>query len=324
MKIAIVYDSLVYGSINVEENEIYKHRQDIKNDVQKVIEDIGHITTLIEANDNIIEQLRNKKVDIVFNISCTGPGGCRHALVPLILDWLGIPYTGSGPLAHMVALDKPTAKRVFKAFNIQTPRFQVASHSDEIDLDINYPLFVKPVVGGCSLGVADDSLVHTKSQLREIVEKIITVYNQPALIEEYVDGREFTVGILGNDNPIVLPILEFDFENTIQKKFRTFETKMVQQNVITSICPAQLSIDYIHHIQETAIAAYRAVGCYDFARIDIRLDTQGRAQVLEVNSLPGLAQGFGSFTQMAQIGGMTYPNMIEAIFMYACMRYKLS
>jgi len=214
---------------------------------------------------------------------------------------------------------------VLRAAGVETPKFQVFSPQNTVELnsELRFPLFVKPSRGGCSCGIDNDNLVFNKIQLTYVVERIHTQYNQPALVEEFAEGREFTVGILENGGLLVLPVLEIIYEPG-QVRFRTFDSKMSKPGLTKSVCPAPLSRSDIDRIKKTAFAAYKATGCRDFARVDIRFDIAGTPQVLEVNSLPGLDRDFGSFTRMAYEAGIAYHELVRTILLSACKRHGVT
>jgi D-alanine-D-alanine ligase len=311
----------------MEDHVRHERRIVSREAIKSALEEAGHAVQLIEANDSVFDQLRTEKPDIAFNIYVGRQGESQQALVPCILEKLGLPYTGSGPLAHSVALDKPMTKRILQAGGIPTPRFQVFSPRDDVDLDpqLTFPLFIKPAGAGCSAGITEENLVHSETELARTVRRIIRDYHQPAIVEEFLGGREFTVGILGNDSPRAFPLLEVDFgdvsENPI--RFRTFGIKMLGEGHVKSVCPAPLEPELATRVKQTALATYEAVGCRDFARVDTRLDEQGMPQVLEVNSLPGLTPEASSYTIMALADGLPFHELTLAILTHACKRYGI-
>jgi D-alanine-D-alanine ligase len=293
MRIGIIHDSVPIETENPEDRIILEHRRHICETIQIALHKAGHQSILISATETIFEQLRDCTIDIAFNLVSGIHGEGRLALVPSILDQAGIPYTGPGALAHTVALDKP-------------------------------PLFVKPARGGCGYGINDQSYVTTEQQLIPAVLSVIRHCQQPALVEEFMPGREFTVGILGNaDNLRVLPILEHVLggKASDSTSFRTFEKKMNDQRFDQCVCPAPIKSSCANQIMEIALATYQLVGCCDFARIDIRLNAHGIPYVLEINSLPGLEPNDSYFPLMAYAGGFNYDQLIQTILFEACQRY---
>ncbi len=326
MNIALIHDPIRNASkFDLEKSIINEHRNDISTGVKISLLNSNHKVAMIEANDDLISQLSSQELDIAFNISVGNIGENTQSYVPIVLERLGIPFIGSSSMSHVLALDKGIAKKIFVADEIDTPKFQVISDPKNAILNSNlrYPVFVKPSRGGCSFGITEDSVVNNENTLKLLVEKLINNYNQPILVEEYLGGREFTVGLVGNSNPLVLTILEIDFTKSHKTKFRTFNSKMVKNDGVKSICPAQISRPLIQKIQDLSIKAYKSLNCRDFARIDIRCDERNHPQILEINSLPGLAPGFGSFTRMAKAEGISYDDIIKLILGFACNRYGI-
>jgi D-alanine-D-alanine ligase len=326
MRIGIIHDSVPIETENPEDRIILEHRRHICETIQIALHKAGHQSILISATETIFEQLRDCTIDIAFNLVSGIHGEGRLALVPSILDQAGIPYTGPGALAHTVALDKPTTKRILQSANINTPKFQLFSKERDIrfNSELKFPLFVKPARGGCGYGINDQSYVTTEQQLIPAVLSVIRHCQQPALVEEFMPGREFTVGILGNaDNLRVLPILEHVLggKASDSTSFRTFEKKMNDQRFDQCVCPAPIKSSCANQIMEIALATYQLVGCCDFARIDIRLNAHGIPYVLEINSLPGLEPNDSYFPLMAYAGGFNYDQLIQTILFEACQRY---
>lgn len=326
MKIALIHDPIKKASKHdTEIAVISEHRKDILVGVEKALLESGHKVILIEADDDLPRKLSSRIFDIAFNISVGDKGEWKQSYVPIVLERLGLPFTGSSSMTHMLALDKGIAKKIFQAESVDTPQFQVFSTSEIgiLNSNLSYPVFIKPSRGGCSLGISDRSIVENKNDLQQLVKSLIKTYNQPVIAEEYLSGREFTVGIVGNENPTVLSLLEIDFTDSQNINFRTFDNKMLGSNKVKSICPALISDDLRDKIKSLAIKAYNALSCRDFARIDIRCDKNGIPLVLEINTLPGLAPKFGSFSQMAKSDGISYNKLVNLILDFASIRYGL-
>ena len=328
MNVGILCDPIPESTDDPEQRVIHGRWRATREGVRAALQKHGHTPVVVPADETIFERLHAHQIDIGFNVFTGTRGDSPQSFVPSVLDMLGIPYTGSGVLAHSVALDKPTTKSVLQAAGIHTPPFQVFAPGEGVELDplLSFPLFVKPSRSGSSLGITGDSLVRTEEELARAVHKVTAGYHQPALVEEFVRGREFTLGILGNDPATVLPILEVDFGDLPDDRaaFRTFGTKFLGEGSAKSTCPALLDSDQANRLKETALAAYRAVGCCDFARVDIRLDADAAPQVLEINSLPRLAPDGGSLGKMASVAGLAFDELIQAILVHACKRYGMA
>lgn len=284
----------------------------------------GHEVLFIEGDAGVCERLRATRPDIVFNMSEGIRGASREAHVPCILELLGIPYTGSGPLTMAVSLDKPAAKRAFAADGVPTPKSTVCRPGALPDrTGLKFPLFVKPAGEGSSMGIGPNSLVADEAALHRQVEYIHRFYQQPALIEEYIDGREFTIGLLGNgDELAILPIMEINFAPCPSEHGRiySYQFKTQWDGDEYYQCPAPLAEDQAALLADVAKRAFRCLDCRDVARVDVRLDQSGMPWVLEVNPLPGLVPGFSDLPREAAAAGMTYAALINAILNDAVAR----
>lgn len=286
----------------------------------------GHQVILVEGRLSDLTRLLAEHVDIAFNI-CEGfRGRNREAHVPAFLEMLGVPYTGSDVLTLAVSLDKPTTKKLLLQSQVPTPKFQVFySALDVLDSGLCFPLFVKPIHEGSSIGITAASKVQTEAELRERVAYVTRHYQQPALVEEFIEGREFTVGILGNTELTILPVMEVSFENVPETANGVYSYQYKQEWSSTSnlLCPAPLDEFRTRLLQETAVLAYRAIGCRDFGRVDFRLSPTGVPQVIEINPLPGLAPGYSDFPMAAQAAGIEHPELICRILNHAIERLQI-
>lgn len=293
--------------------------------VQSALVSGGHTVHLIEANDSACAALQELRPDIVFNMAEGLRGESRESYIPALCDALGIPYTGSGVLTLAISLDKAMAKRVFAFEGVPTPPFRVIKPGDDIDAgDLRYPLFVKPLREGSSMGISERSRVEDYEQLRDAVLAVHHGYRQPALVEEFLTGREFTVGILGNAEPEYFPIMEINYSAAPEGHdvySRQFKAEWFTWNYY--VCPAELSEVERRRLQETALAAYRAIGCRDFGRVDIRYDRDGMPCVLEINPIPGLSPGFSDYPRMAEVGGYSHAALVNAVLDTAIARYSI-
>jgi D-alanine-D-alanine ligase len=269
---------------------------------------------------------------MVFNIAEGAKGKFRESEVPAILDYLNIPYTGSGTFSLALALNKALTKKILKAENIPTPDFQVFSKgSEEPDASLRFPLIVKPNCEGSAKGISKANVVNNREDLLKKVREILDVYHQEALVEEFIEGKELTVGILENGKTRVLPILEIDFSNCNNsgEYFYSWRMKEYQGDrelglVPAFHCPARLDAETERLVKEVALKTHRAVGCLDISRTDIRLDKNNVPYVLEINPLPGLDPKESNFPIMAYAAGMKYEDLIEAILLSASERKGLN
>lgn len=292
-----------------------------------------HDVVPLEADENIVENLKNSKPDIVFNIAEGNNGPNRESHIPAMLEMLGIPYTGSDPLTLSLCLDKGRAKEILSFYKVSTPRFQVVSSASERIKLKNFPLIVKPLHEGSSKGVKNDALVFSPSELKKKVGEIIVQYHQPALIEEYLNGREFTVAVMGNNGDTrVLPIVEIKFDNLPKdiNPIYSYEAKWIWDNSKNPLdifqCPADINDELRDNIEEAALKAYKSLRCRDWCRIDIRLDSDNEPNILELNPLPGVLpkpEDNSCFPKAARTAGMSYNEMILGILNIARKRYRI-
>ncbi|MBN2097749.1 MAG: ATP-grasp domain-containing protein [Candidatus Omnitrophica bacterium] len=291
----------------------------------------GNQVFLIEQDRRLIDNIRTNNVDIVFNIAEGFSGPSREAQVPAMLDFLNIPYTGSGVLALALSLDKAMSKQIFVTQGIPTPRFQLFKNAPEtLNPNLCFPLIVKPNCEGSAKGIHSTSVVKDKLQLVEEISRVKKNYRQDVLVEEFIQGRELTVAILGNDPPEVLPILEIDFTDCKNKKefFYSWEVKEYQgidprYPDPKFFCPAHLSVEQEKQVKNVALAAHQALGCQDLSRVDIILGQNSNIYVLEVNPLPGLDPQESNLTKIAQAAGLSYPDLINSILASTVKRQHL-
>ncbi|MEM2110602.1 MAG: ATP-grasp domain-containing protein [Candidatus Bathyarchaeia archaeon] len=287
----------------------------------------------IEADEEAYNKLRKSKLDIVFNIAEGIRGESRESHIPAILEMLGIPYTGSGPLTLAVALDKALTHQVLSVNGVPSPSFQVFTEADgKIDKDIMFPLVVKPLAEGSSKGIRNSSLVKDEQSLRKQAKWVIETYKQPAIAEEFLPGREFTVGLIGNGEPQVLPIVEILLDKLPREAspLYSYEAKWVwdvpEKPLNIFHCPAKISNELENEIKNIAIKAFKVLNCRDLCRMDIRLDKNNKPRVLEVNPLPGLIpdpDAHSCLPEAARAAGFTYEQLICTILWQALKRYDM-
>ncbi len=296
--------------------------------------ELHHDVTLIEANEESYQTLLQAKPDIVFNIAEGLQGPSREAQIPAILEMLGIPYTGSDSLTLGICLDKSRAKEILSYYKIQTPSFVVVDALHQLSkLNISLPCIVKPLHEGSSKGIYNASIVRSEEELHIQIKRVIEEYNEPALVEKFLSGREFTVAVLGNGSDLrVLPIVEIRFDSLPDgvNPIYSYEAKWIWDTLENPIdvheCPAKVSQRLQREIETVCCDTYRVLHCRDWCRIDIRLDEQGRPNVLELNPLPGILpnpEEHSCFPQAARAAGMDYDTMINAVLNAGIKRYNL-
>lgn len=294
---------------------------------------------LIEADKNLWSKLRKfkKELDLVFNIAEGLNGAWREAMVPLFLEELGIPYTGSDPATLVLCLNKERTKQILGYHKIKCPSYKVFSEVPEFTEDeispLEFPLIVKPIWEGSSKGIKSSSLVMDLKQCQNEIARVIQMYREPVLVEEFIPGKEFTVGVLGNgEDLLVLPIVALNFSSLPKgaAPIYSYEAKWVwdvpQAPLSIFHCPAKVAVNVEKRIKETAINAYNALGCRDWCRIDIRLDKQDRPYVLELNPIPGILpdpRSNSCLPKAARAYGWSYSQLINTVLAITCKRYGI-
>lgn len=310
--------------------------------IRAVIESDGHHTVFIPADINLPDNLRDVLPDICFNISEGLGGDGREAQAPAVFEMMRIPYTASRVTANAIALDKTLTKRIWRDVGLPVAPFQEFSTGYEnIDPSLRYPMFVKPSREGTGMGMGSSSICYNQTELRERIQWVINKYHQPALVEEYLSGREFTVGVLGRpdgaqfslhpeyyqkDGFHRMPVLEVDNSRSITPGVYGHDAKTLvtgDQGVPDFICPANIPAAFASTLQELAIRGHQAIGAVDVSRIDFRCDADGNPFLLEINSLPGLSPGFSDLCVIANAEGITYRDLILEILFLGASRYGL-
>jgi D-alanine-D-alanine ligase len=291
--------------------------------IRKVLEGEGHDVIKLGGDAGLIDRLRQAPVDIVFNIAEGLRGRNREAHIPALLEFLDIPYTGSDPLTLSLTLDKAMAKRVVMSQNIPTPRFKKVERVEDLHgLDLRYPLFIKLCHEGSSKGVRLDSKILDPQSLREKTTGLLKGYGSSLLVEEFVKGPEFTVGILGNEDPFVLGVMQIEIKGRPpEESIYSLEIKREWQEKVRYHCPPLIDQSLIKKIEEVALRSYRALDCRDVSRVDIRLGKDQTPYFLEINPLPGLSPVYGDLVIMARSMGWDYARLVKAIFHQALKRY---
>ena len=294
----------------------------------------NHDVIPIEANEEAFERLRTTRPDIVFNIAEGLNGASREAQLPAIYEMLGIPYTGSDPVTLGICLDKSRTKEILSYHRVPTPAFVVVRSAEELSLtDMPLPAIVKPLHEGSSKGIYDNSVVRAAADLFERVEAVVDTYRQPALVEQFLPGREFTVALLGNGSDLtVFPIIETRFDSLPPgvNPIYSYEAKWIwdQQDHPIDVheCPARLEESLRQEIEWVCRRAFEVLGCRDWCRVDVRLDEHGKPHIIELNPLPGILpdpQDHSCFPLAARTGGLAYDDMLNAVLEAAARRSGL-
>lgn len=306
----------------------------------------GHVCEFLEGDITLVDTVRKFKPDICFNICESHFGDAREAQVPAILEKLQIPYTGSKVLCLALALDKPMTKRVLTYHELPTPDFQTFERVDEpLDEKMQFPLFVKPSREGTGMGVSAKSIVKDENELREQVGFMINRYQQPALVETFIEGREVTVGMVGNlVGPVARRLPHDENLPRMQAGLRFFppmevdltpylETDVVYANrlkvaladQLTYLCPAPLDEEMVDELNWLAAAVFRVTGALDVARVDFRLNVNEnwKPYILEINPLPGLSPGISDIVIEAAAEGVEHVELVNMILDSALRRYGM-
>lgn len=327
MKVAVIYnkqeikDSDVINVFGMPTKERYKP-QTIEM-VASALETGGHNVRLIEGNMHVIDELQNfmprvvrgERPGMVFNMAYGIQGQYRYTHIPAMLEMLGIPYVGSGPAVQAIALDKVMSKIVFLRHSLPTPNFWVFSTPNDSLSGVKYPVIVKPKMEAVSLGLR---IVDNDKDLRDAIDFINKEFQQQALVEEFIPGREFAVPLLGNGSNLeTLPIVEIDLSgdpNAIQ----SVDDKM--QHPRGKICPAKISAELENELCKLSRGVFTALGVLDFSRVDFRMAQDGKLYILEINSMASL-NPTGSFVHSAEVAGMDFTALVNRILDIAAVRY---
>ncbi|MFC2157347.1 ATP-grasp domain-containing protein [Acidobacteriota bacterium] len=326
MKIAIIYNRDSESVINlfgIPNREKYG-----KESIARIVDSLkqyGHQVKAFEGDKDLIARLeefmprvlKGETPGLAFNLSYGIQGQARYTHVPGILEMVGIPYAGSNPLAHSLSLDKVVAKMIFLHHGLPTPDFIVIKDLNFEPPELEYPLIVKPKNEAVSMGI---EVVQNLEGLQKAAHHILQDFNQSVLVEQFIKGREINVGLLGNNPPEALPPCEIVFGEGGPSIYTIDDKKGLSGRTIDWICPARIGEELTLESQRLAKEAFTALGCYDMARVDMRLDDKGQLYILEVNSLPSLGK-HGSYTIAASNAGLDFAALVNRMVEVASARY---
>jgi D-alanine-D-alanine ligase len=336
LKVAVLYD--VWGeyadewreSKNAPPKKTSKKDKEDREEITDALAELGHepFYQVLDGTMQSLNSLVRCKADLIFNLTESFAGDdTKETHIASYLDLVGIPYTGGGPHAQFLAQDKSLAKKMFAFHGIRTPYF-ATSYRGRIEHahDISFPLIVKPTSEDGSIGINADAIVHSVKELMERVEYIQNEFDSPALIEEYIEGREIYAAIMDSyERAHVLPLVELDFSRMPKglPRIATYDVKFEKDTpahkLTKSAVAENLDEDTIWLLNATALAAYRAVKLRDYGRIDMRLSPQGDVYVIEANPNPWLASGH-EFAMAAKESGRCYTELIGEIVEMAMAR----
>jgi len=327
MKIGITYDLKsdwdVLGSDPQDANAEFDKPQTLEA-VIEALESGGHTVQRIGNVHALLKIIDHLDVDLVFNI-CEGRiGRNRESQVPILLELKGIPYVGSDGLTLALTLDKVMAKKCFLADGIPTPRFFVASSLRDLEgfSGMSFPLMVKTSQEGSSKGINESSRVNDMEGVKRQVALINSTYDQPALIEEFIEGYELTVAVLGNENPEAMPPVQVSIDGSVDLGEQFYTFARITSDSLQYVCPARISESLNTKLKELAVQVYKSVGCRDFGRVDFRVDRNNNPYVLEINPLPALGHD-DIFNLFPQFLGSTYGATVNQIVDFAATRCGL-
>jgi len=299
--------------------------------VVAVLADAGYnASTIITSSDvnQLIDKLHDERPDLIFNFCESIEGDSFQEMnVAGLYELLNLQYTGSNPLTLGSCLNKVRAKEILTFHKISVPSYRVFNSPDEVSRKtMGFPAIAKPIHEDASIGISNASVVYDRDHLQILLGDMLKKFKQPILVEQFIDGREFNVAIVGNDEVVALPVSEIDF-STMPSGYQhivSYEAKWMPDSVeyksTVPICPAKISRRLEQKIQNTAIRAYQAMGCRDYARVDMRVDKTGNVFVLEVNPNPDLSPSGSGFARSAAAFGWSYGQLINNIVQSAFKR----
>ncbi len=325
MKVAVVYNRESTNVINLfGQPNREKYGLNAIRRITDALKKGGHQVIALEGDKDLIRRLEefmpkvlhHERPGMVFNVSYGIQGQARYTHVPGILEMVGIPYVGSGPLAHSLALDKLVAKMIFRQVGLPTPDYIVLQSADSPIPEFSYPAIVKPKNESVSFGI---KVVHDAEEMKAAAQVIFEKFSQPVLVEQFIDGREVNVGLLGNP-PQALPPVELRFGTEGPRIYTEEDKKGKSGRTIEKVCPAPLGEALTAKVKDVAVRAFESLGCFDCARVDFRIDADDTPYILEINSLPSLGE-HGSFVEAADAAGLDFTGLVNELVKVASARY---
>ncbi|HMS33388.1 MAG TPA: ATP-grasp domain-containing protein [Ignavibacteria bacterium] len=298
--------------------------------VKTALEAGGHDVSLIEADRDAYNKLKILNPEFVFNVAEGIGGSSRESQIPSMLEMLDIPFTGSDSVTIGICHDKSRCKEILSYYNIPNSKFFITDAIHRIDEKVTFPKFVKPLHEGSSKGIYNSSVVNNTAELRNEIKRIKECYNQPSIVEDFLEGKEFTVAMLGNgENVRVLPIVEINLDTVPEgfNKIYSYEVKWffdTRENKLDIFkCPAEVEPKLYKQIEKVCKEAYNALRIRDWARIDVRLDKNNIPNIVEINPLPGILPDPADnscYPKAAREIGLNYDEMINAVLNEAVSR----
>jgi D-alanine-D-alanine ligase len=321
MKIGITYDlrtDYLNEGYSLEETAEFDKESTIIG-IEQAIQKAGHSTERIGNSISLMKKLLNgQRWEMVFNIAEGLYGEGRESLVPALLDNYKIPYVFSGPVTLGISLNKAFAKQIIRDSNINTPDFFVVTKIEDIEyINLAYPLFAKPISEGTGKGIDNKSKINSKAELFEVCSKLLQKFNQPVLVEEYLPGREFTVGVLGTGKEAFIPgAMEIVYKNNTNTIY-SYENKENYENIVDYIA---VKNELLNQCKELALNVWKALNCFDGGRVDMKIDRQGKMSFIEVNPLAGLNPITSDLPILCKLNGIDYQKIIDEMLKSAIKR----
>ena len=325
IRVGLTYDlASDYRLLGASEEDLAEFdREDTVEGIEQSLRVMGHVPERIGSIRNLAVQLvAGRRWDLVFNIAEGRYGAARESQVPALLDAYQIPYTFSDPLVLAIALHKAHAKTLVRAAGVRTADYQLIETPDDLaQVKLCFPLFAKPAAEGTSKGISANSVIHTECQLRSLCTGLLTQYKQPVLLESYLPGREFTVGILGSGSSArSLGSLEVHMVGDADVGVYTYRNKKEFVGKVEYCWVNAASDPTVAAAEAVALSAWRALGCRDAGRVDIRLDDLDSPCFIEANPLAGLNPIISDLAILVRQSGLGYQALIEGIVNEAAAR----
>ncbi|HHY45149.1 MAG TPA: ATP-grasp domain-containing protein [Firmicutes bacterium] len=298
-----------------------RQTKETRDAVAASLRELGHEVSVLEAGPSLLLDIEALKPEVLFNMATGYRSKKDQANIAALLELSGIPFTGATSHGHLVGLHKHLAKMVMQAIGVRTPPFRVAFGEGDLNTGLTeglrFPVIVKPAAEGSSVGITADSVVTSNADAALVASKVLRDFGPPVLVEEFISGREFTVALLGHPRLRALPPEEIIFK---EGDMYTYGVKA--RDNVTVKCPADIPEDLARDLEDMASRAATAIGCRDAARVDIRLDGDGKAYVLEVNTLPGMMPGYSEFPRIAAEVGISFAELVKTLIEGAIYRAR--
>ncbi|MDD5686985.1 MAG: ATP-grasp domain-containing protein [Elusimicrobia bacterium] len=329
LKIGFTYDAKAdYNLLPTDSPDKYAEfdSEETISEIEKSLKSSGHEVERIGRISVLLEKIaQGKRWDIIFNIAEGIKGRNRESQVPTILELYDIPYSGSDALTMGLTLDKAVAKMIVSHYGVLTPKFleiEKIEQLDEKEFHLKYPVIIKPSEEGTSKGISPESIARNFKDVVKRTKWLIEKYNQPALIEEFITGTEFTVAVIENNPPEVLPPVQITIKGKQYLGDDFYTHDRVINDDIRYVCPAEIPNKLNEKLKEVALNSYKALGIKDFGRIDFRVDENDTPYFLELNPLPNLGK-IDVFPLIAKAIGITYEEIVCKVLSAALKRYRI-